>query len=277
MMFNSKQRWQSGISMVEILVGSAIFLVVGAVLYPVFRSTLILTTQNVAINTTHVQSRAALARVTQSIRESSSPPRLVDANLNPVTTGPAAGIEFYNLLSGPAVVWNPINPASKNIWITKRPGDRTLIDQPPGLELAIPSLGLQQAIASVNGEGVGQPLHNVELAANPSMTSGTSLVQITAGDPIYPAFVMQRSAYVVVGGVLRLYPRSDLHASGGFVEVARDVTSPRPFTISSDGTSTVSADFTFTDSRSNQRDKRMTTIRSTFMTTPRSPTIARFK
>jgi hypothetical protein len=181
-----------------------------------------LSAKNAAINLTHSQARSAIHRAVAEIRDSVSIPQLTDAagvSLG-VSTGPAAGVSYQQVIAGPYVVWSTAAGGQNTIIISSRAGDPAIS---PGMRLIVPAWFVESDITAVSAATGTPPVRTVTLAQNLPST-----ITCTAGSPNYVAYFTQRSSLVVVGKELRYYAKK---GSATYTVVSANVTTPQPFSI----------------------------------------------
>lgn len=145
-----------GFTLLETMMASAAVGVVGlAILYTLF-SGLLLFTKNSAMNVSHEEARVALLELQQDLHSAVSLPELTDSNANPITTpsfvGPAAGVEFQELIS---------NSQYCEVTANASAGQTTVLVGLPsgypapyaGTRLIIPSYQIEQDVSAVTVSG----------------------------------------------------------------------------------------------------------------------------
>src|SRR5919108_2610730 len=91
-----------GYTLIELGIFSSVFSTVGIALCSLLNVSLVLGAKNLAINTAHEQARTAMIQMLEDLHSAISLPYLVDGNGNQLSgAGPAAGISFQELVSGP--------------------------------------------------------------------------------------------------------------------------------------------------------------------------------
>ena len=133
-----------GFTLVEMLVGAAMSVVVGAAVFAVVNAGMVLAARNLSVNLTNTTMRGSLDRAEQLIQQADSLPALIDTAGVPAA-GPAAGVSFDSYRGGPYVVNAPASglPASTTTLTIVRstnplaspplpqPGDLLLISNTP--------------------------------------------------------------------------------------------------------------------------------------------------
>jgi hypothetical protein len=214
----------AGMTLVEILITTAVAAVVGAIMVSLLHGVFVLSAKNSAINFSHQQMREMIHKIVDDIRESASVPQLIDANRTPLSgadaQGPAAGVAYQTLIGGPYRVWNNTQASATNIRITSRPGHPA---PTPGMRLIIPAFQIEADIAQVGGFPGLPQVRDIQLTTN----VGADIVCL-AGEPVYQAYYTKRSGLVVVNGELRHFP--DL-TKPDYTVAARNLTMPKPFSV----------------------------------------------
>src|SRR5712691_7569027 len=93
-----------GYTLVEIMVTMGVMTIVGAMVFLVLNSGMVLYAKNTAVNSAHQQARAGVDQMLANIHSSVSIPALTDATLTPLPapgTGPSTGISFQKFEAGP--------------------------------------------------------------------------------------------------------------------------------------------------------------------------------
>ena len=236
----------AGMTLVELLVTTAVATVVGAILVSLLHGVFVLSAKNSAINFSHQQVREMIHKVVDDIRESASVPRLIDENRIPLSSaeaqGPAAGVAYQSITGGPYRVWNNTQANTKNIRITNKPGDPSPL---PGMRLIVPAFQIEADIAHVGGTP-GLPLvRDIHLTTN----VGADIACI-AGEPVYQAYYTKRSGLVVVNGELRHFP--DL-SKPEYTVAARNLTTSKPFSVPNGNNRFVRMELVSQDPKSSRR------------------------
>jgi hypothetical protein len=196
------------------MVAIGVFVVAGGIIFEVFRSGLIQSAKNSAVNMAHAQARQALDRLVRDIHAAVSVPVLVDTNRVAVAgAGPAPGVSFL-LQSSPVCLVAADAAATQNsIQLTGLGSYVPAVGQ----RLIIPSHQIEADITGVSG-------NTLTLATN----LGVAVTVSNGGNPNRNiiAYVADLVTYVQVGPELRYYPNA---ASSTFTVVARYLTNPLPF------------------------------------------------
>jgi hypothetical protein len=236
----------SAFTLAEFLVALAVFIVVGAVLYPAFRAGLLLYSTNTGINVSHQQARVALARLTAEVEGASILPSLVDASLAAVSgTGPAAGVVLQRA-RGPYLLHNNQNANEANAQVEFHDNYRPSVGQ----RLLIPMFGIDRRIEKVTNQAAqSPPVRTLQMDA----TFGTNIAFSRNATPpeFVSCYIADRSAYVVIGAELREYPNA---TAGAYRVIASGITSARPFSFPAAGGG--APDRRYLDIRLSARDPR---------------------
>lgn len=188
----------------ELMIGLAVTLLVGGIIYLLFNAGMMLYTQNVSLGQTHSGGLEATERLFLDIAQADEVPVLTDdtgATLG--DNGPAAGIRFYNL--GSSRTYGI--PSAVGATVSSMTVTRTTVQPAPqiGDKISMADLGFQGMITAISSSGTS---HTISFASaigngfNPVKTTGTV---IPAGSK---CFLLQPSSFVAVNGVLRHYPRA---------------------------------------------------------------------
>lgn len=214
----------AGYTLIELAVTAGVASVAAVLFFSVLRTFGHLSAKNAAINLTHTQSRTAIHRAVTEIRDSVSIPQLTDAAGGSLGTsvGPAAGVSYQAVVSGPCLVWSNAASGQNTIKISARASDPAV---GPGMRLIVPAWNIEEDITAVTAAS-GSPATRTVTLANPLLKT----ITCTAGSPNYVAYYTQRSTLVVVGSELRYYARK---GAGPYAVVSANVTSPTPFTVPS--------------------------------------------
>ena len=220
-----------GFTLPEVMVSTAIMMVVGLMIFLVLNSGMVLYAKNTAVNTAHQQARAGVDQMLQNIHSSVSIPQLVDSSLQPITTiidgsgNPvlAPGISFQSFAAGPFPVVADALATDTSITLYCPgyvPG--------AGARLNIPAFGIELDIASTTVSGANLRYNFAQAIGNAIDIVGTGIEGGAGTTYIITAFITTRRSYAVVGGDLRYYPTNDLNS---YKVITRNITSPTPFSI----------------------------------------------
>jgi hypothetical protein len=204
--------------------------VVGGMVFLVLNSGMNLYAKNTAVNAAHQQARSGVDQMLQNIHGSVSIPQLVDTNLTAIAApgvGPAAGLTFQRFEAGPFPVVQ--NAVAADTSIVLNSGSNAAYVPTTNSRLNIPSHNIELNVLS--STYLGSNTRRFTLTG-PIGTDVTILASGEDDDPdtsyIITAFMTYRCSYAVIGTELRYYPNNDLT---NFRVVARNITSPTPFTI----------------------------------------------
>jgi hypothetical protein len=208
----------SGTTLIELLVTLGVVSVAGSTYFWAFWTIITLGAKNDAVNIAHEEGRKMMNQSIQQIHNSVSLPQLLDASLAAVSgTGPTAGVGFQTVVAGPGILANSDATGQPQVTVQMNSGDPS---PAVGMRLIIPGFEVEQNIIAVSGTS---PNFTVTLASNL-----TSAITCSSGTPNYQVYYTQRSALVVLGGVLYYYPSI---ANTTKYAIARNVTSAAPFSV----------------------------------------------
>lgn len=217
---------RDGMTLVELMITTSITAIIGGIVFVVLTMGMNLYAKNTAVNAAHQQARAGVDQMLQNIHGAVSIPQLVDSNLQAIPapgTGPATGISFQLFDAGPFPVVQNANASDTSLVLNSSsyvPAANCRLNIPSHyIELDINST---TSVSSANRRFnlAGTLGHDVTIVGDGEDDSGASY--------IITAFITHRVSYLVVGTELRYYPTNDL---GTYKVVARNITSPTPFTI----------------------------------------------
>jgi len=205
-----------GYTLIEALISTSVFSVVGMTLCSLVNTTTILGAKNTALNTAHQQARTAMVQMLQDLHSSISLPSLVDANGNQVSgAGPAAGIAFQQWSSGPHKIKFDAATGQNQITLILTPGGGPT--PVVGQRLIIPTHQIEDDITAVSGTSGG---FTVTLAHNlPVAVTGTDTYTIVG-------FIADRCSYTVASGSLQWRGPTTKKT---FSVLGNDITSSTPF------------------------------------------------
>ncbi|MDQ6623255.1 MAG: prepilin-type N-terminal cleavage/methylation domain-containing protein [Verrucomicrobiota bacterium] len=216
-----------GFTLVEVMVTCAITMIVGGMIFLALNAGMNLYAKNTAVNAAHQQARAGVDQMLQNIHGAVSIPQLVDANLQPIAApaiGPAPGITFQLFDGGPYPVVQ--NAAATDSYLVLNSSTYTPASN---ARVNIPSHYIELDVSSSSA------LSSANRQFNFASTLGRDVVISSTGEDgdssatyIITAFVTHRVGYLVVGTELRYLPNND---PTSYKVIARNVTSPNPFTI----------------------------------------------
>ena len=212
-----------GFTLVEILVVTATIGIIITAVLALLNYGLTLYARNVRVNMAHQEARNGLMRVMRDVHRAVSIPQLVDANLQQVNTaGPAAGVTFQTISTGPFEIMNdPAVPSMIQV-STTRPNP-----VPPdiGDHIVVLDYDVECDITDVKNAGGQETNHwNVSLA-----NGNAKRIQTKSGSFVI-CYITRRIGYVVNNGELRFYPNL-IATPTTYAVIARNVTSATPFNI----------------------------------------------
>jgi type II secretory pathway pseudopilin PulG len=217
-------------TIVEVMIATGLMMIVGGMAYAVLNSGMNLYAKNTAVNAAHQQARSGVDQMLQNIHGSVSIPQLVNTNLVPIAApgvGPAAGLTFQRFEAGPFPVI--ANALATSTSIDLASGNGGAYTPTTNSRLNITSHNIELNVLTSTNLGGGTRRFNL---SGPIDTDVTILATGEDGDPdttyIISAFMTSRCSYAVIGTELRYYPTNNLAT---FRVVARNITSPTPFTI----------------------------------------------
>jgi hypothetical protein len=207
-----------GYTLIELGVFSTVFSTVGIALCSLLNVSLVLGAKNVAMNTAHQQARSAMMQMLQDLHSAVSLPYLVDVNGNQVSgAGPAAGISFQEISSGPHKISADATTSQNQVSIRLTPQNGVTPTVSVGQRLVVPTHQIEDDITAVSGSGSNI---TVTLAHTlPVAISGTTTYMIVA-------LITDRCAYTVANGNLQWQGTT---AKKSFAVLNNDITSPLPF------------------------------------------------
>lgn len=234
-MSGGRSRRAPGFTIAEIMIAVAITGVVATVMYTLLNSGMTLFARNVAVNMAHQQARNGMMRVARDLHQAVSIPKLVDANLQGVTSaGPAAGITFQVVTNGPFEVINdPTSPTLIQIGTTDPKPQTPAV----GDHMVVLDYNVEADITKITATGNGSNHWNVFLE-----NGNEQRIQTKAGSFVV-CYITRRIGYVVNNGELRYYPNM-VATPATYSVVAQNITSPLPFRIPLNGTGTPDTRYT---------------------------------
>ncbi|MEA3207277.1 MAG: hypothetical protein QOE70_334 [Chthoniobacter sp.] len=217
-----RARHLCGLALIELLVATAVMMIVGGLVFYTFNAGLVLFAKNTSVNVAHQQARVAVLNMEQDLHAAISIPQLTDANRNAIVgSGPAPGISFQMFAAGPFQVVS--TAAAGQNQITVRVSGYT---PKIGQRLCLP---LHQIELDVTGVGAGLTDRILTLASNLPRPVETTLDNAGTSVPVVVlCFLSDRNTFVVNNGELRYFkPGGD--PAGRMM--ANDITSTDPFSI----------------------------------------------
>lgn len=219
-MKKNSARTSRAAALIELLIGSAMAVIVGGVSFRLLTTGLVLFGKNTAVNVAHQQARIAVVQIERDLHASVSLPQLCDASRVAVTSnGPAAGISFQLLAGGPFQVTAAATAGQSVIQL--------------GLGGFQPKAGQRLVIAT----------HHIEIdlaqdcpgTGNRNVTLSSPLprdvaIQLDNAGTLQAVnvigFITNRTTYVTTGGKLRQYVGKNATT---FTVLANAITSAQPF------------------------------------------------
>ncbi len=199
---------QDGYTVAEMVIASAVLILLGLVFFRVLQSGLLLFTKNTAVNIAHEEARGGVNRLVRDIHAAVSVPELrnLDGTTNPVTlptpspsptpisgnaTAPMfAAVSFQNVANGPNYIW-------------KDPGNPSLImikdnyNVSPGQHMLIPFWGALFEQDIVKSTAGGSSNHSNIFLQN---GADTNINPRNVGDAYAITYYTNRVAYAVMNG-----------------------------------------------------------------------------
>lgn len=211
---------QSGFTVVEILIGTAVSSAVGVMAYLILSTGLVLYTKNTSVNLAHQQARLAVVKMEGALHSSVSLPRLCDRNRAPVAgSGPAPGISFQTFAGGPFKVTATAYAGQSQIQL----GLGTF-QAKAGQRLIIPTHQIEVDLASASTGSGNRTLTLTSPLVRPVEVTLDNAGTAMAVNVI--AFITDRVACVVTNNELRYYPDGP---SSSYSVLATGVTEANPF------------------------------------------------
>lgn len=291
--------WSSGFTLAEVMVSVTCFAVGGSMIFLLLNSGMILYAKNMSVNTAHQDTRRAINRLLRDIHASVSVPQLIDGfnadgslQVHTSNTTAAAGVAFQLVALGPTYVWK--DPVSAQLIMVYDNGAKPK----PGQRLVVPLWGIESDITKHTAAGAsnhsnlflmdaaGNVIDQTSTAGKAPAGAGKSSNTKKDGNDVYAiCYYTDRIAYLVQNGQLRLYYRRYVNANssgnGGTwmwinprtfdasgsiaagdangITVARDITSPTPFSAVWSNTAGVAA-INITNGGSNYPNSTTVTI-----------------
>jgi prepilin-type N-terminal cleavage/methylation domain-containing protein len=270
-----------GFTLIEMMVAVLCFAVAGTMIYSLLNSGMILYAKNMSVNTAHQDTRRAVNRLLRDIHASVSVPQLIDGfnadgslQVHTSNITPAAGVAFQLVALGPTYIWK--DPVAPNLIMIYDNGNPPA----PGSRLIVPLWGIETEITKTAAGGAsghsnvflmdttGNIVDQTSTAGKTPQGQGKSSNTKNNGNDVYAVcYYTDRIAYLVQNGQLRLYYRRYVNANSSGqngtwmwlnprnfdatgtvatsdtngITVARDITSPTPFSAVWSNTSGVAA------------------------------------
>jgi prepilin-type N-terminal cleavage/methylation domain-containing protein len=213
---------ENGFTLVEVLVATGAIGIVGAVMFAVLNFGLTLFARNVRMNMAHQEARNGVMRVVRDLHRAVSIPQLSDAGLKAVpTAGPAAGVMFQVVTTGPFEIMNdPSAPRLLQVSTTNpKPAPPSIGDH-----IVVLDYDVEADITDITAMGIGSNHWNIFLA-----NENEKRIQ-TKGGSFVICYITRRIGYAVNNGELRYYPNL-IATPTTYHVIARNVTSATPFSI----------------------------------------------
>jgi type II secretory pathway pseudopilin PulG len=205
-------------TLVELMITCVLIAALGLIIFSLLNTGTILGAKNTAVNVAHQQARTAMIQMTQNLHSAVSPLQLVDATGIPlplngdgsINNGPAAGISFQLLTSGPLRVVADANVGDTSVTLN------TSGVTPPqaGDRLIIRTHSIEQDITAVSGAAGTRQLTLASPLTVP--ITATSTTHITG-------IITHRCSYIVVNGGLQWTGPITTKT------LSTDITNPTPF------------------------------------------------
>lgn len=201
-----------GHTLVELTVASAIFAMLGSVVYGVASEGLFAFSRNISINRSYGEARGALERIGGAFQTAGYKPQLIDASGALTTDTPAAGMRFWTYDSYPCYnITTPTLTATSLTVSLVQPGT-SLVQPPPtkGDLITIAALGFQAPAGDVSVPSNNSVTVKLAKAVSNYCTVSsipTQTTDKTAKTIQYSCLDWNPVAVVAVGTQLRYYPR----------------------------------------------------------------------
>ena len=216
-------RLKAAFTLTELMVATAVAVIVGYTGFTILHVGLMLFAKNSAINVSHQQARIALLRIENDFHASASQVQLTNASgtLLPASTGPEAGISFQIMRGGPYLLTADASKGDTSLRVNFGT-DKPLVKE----RMLIPLHGVEADIVSVSGSG---PEYTIQLSAPLKRDMKVSLANGggTATQGNVQCFLTERVYYVVSNGRLTRRQATDLTPS----LLASGIVSPTPFRL----------------------------------------------
>ncbi len=191
-------------TLVETMIGTVIFALLGGIVYTLLNLGMTLYAQNVSLGQTHSNGLEATEKLYLEIAAAEETPELTDdTGASLAGNGPSAGVRFYNL--GSPLTYQvilPVSAAAYSITITKT---GTQPQPLPGDKITMADLGFQGVITSITNVGGTHTLWFATPIGDGFVPSKFVGTVIPSGAK---CFLLQPTAFISVGSVLRHYPRA---------------------------------------------------------------------
>jgi prepilin-type N-terminal cleavage/methylation domain-containing protein len=219
-MRTSKWADRNGFTLVELMIATVLTILLGGIAYIILNTGLVLFSKNTSMNVAHQEARMAMIQMEKQLHLAVSTTQLIDEDGNPVGgKGPAAGISFLVFAGGPFEVAAKANWKQNQVTMNLTDG----FQAKAGQRLVIANHELEIDIAS---DTPGSGIQTLTLAENIPNTINTEMDDAGTMVPAHVVgLIMERVSYRIKDGELRYVSRS-----GETSVLAREITSPQPFT-----------------------------------------------
>ena len=212
-----------GFALIEILVSTAVTLLVSTIIFYVLNTGMVLFAKNTAVNMAHQQARVAVLTMEADLHAAASIPQLVDVNKVAVAgSGPAAGISFQVFAAGPFQVAAQAASGQSQISVTTG----SYIPK-VGQRLCLPLHQIELDITAV-GSGSTRTLTLASPLPRPVETSLEFNGSGVLTPVVVTAFISDKYTYVVQEGELRYFKPGGPTTGRALVN---DITAATPFSI----------------------------------------------
>ena len=207
-------------TLVEILVATAVFSMVGLITYGVASEGLYAFSRNISINRSYSDARRALDRIGGYLQTAGYTPQLLDATGAATTVSPAAGIRFWRFSDTPIYnITTPALNASTLVLDLHSPSNNSVLIPPPAVGdlITVPALSFQATAVSVTSTSTSAivgftgtvaslgKITSVPPTATITTTNG-SVVTTSQVTIQYTCTDWHPVAFIAVGTQLRYYP-----------------------------------------------------------------------
>ena len=268
-----QRRAQSGFTLIEILIAMASIGIITTIMYALLNFGTTLFARNVRVNMAHQEARNGMMRVVRDLHQAVSIPQLVDANFQPVqTAGPAAGITFQIIASGPFEITN--DPSAPHLIQVGTDNPKSVAPS-PGDHIVVLDYDVEADISEVTAQGVESNHWNIFLA------NGNENRIITKTGSFVVCYITRRAGYIVKDGELRFHPNLIATPSLYYV-IAHNITSASPFSIPLNESGTPdtrysSVNITATDPSFSNRGYKSTSMRMVDARVPYRCQVTKYK
>jgi hypothetical protein len=209
----------SAFTLVELMVVTALTMIVGGIAYVILNTGMILFAKNTSTNVAHQQARMAMMQMERELHLAVSPAELVDEDGTPVgNDGPAAGMSFHVFAAGPFEVTaradSGQNKVSMNLGTFQAKATQRLVISNHNLESDI----AQDSAGS--GNQLLTLVDNIPYTINVTMDDAGTMVPVHV-----VGLITERVSYRIKNEQL-LY----VNRAGQTFVLASEITSDKPFT-----------------------------------------------